>query len=261
MEVIIQPAAKQVCEFGARRVAHLIRSKPTAVLGLPTGNTPIALYAELVRLHRQEGLSFKQVVTFNLDEYIGLPPSNPASYHAFMRQHLFDHVDLDPSNVHVPDGMATDVPETCRAYEKAIRDAGGVDLQLLGIGADGHIGFNEPSSSLASRTRLKTLTDKTMRFNKSFFGAGQTVPRYVITMGVGTIMEARECLLLAFGDSKAPAVERMVEGPVSAMLPASMLQMHPRTVAVLDEAAAKNLRHKDYYRFVFNHKPAWQRHE
>ncbi len=258
MEVIIQPSPKAVCAIAARHVAHLLRTKHKAVLGLPTGSTPISLYAEIVRMHREEGLDFKQATTFNLDEYVGIDPANPASYHSFMRQHLFDHLNLDPKNIHMPDGMAKDMPLACQAYETAIREAGGIDLQILGIGADGHIGFNEPSSSLSSRTRLKTLTDKTMRFNKSFFSPGQPVPRYAITMGVGTIMEARACLLLAFGDAKAVAVERMVEGAVSAMVPASILQMHPQAVVILDEAAAKNLRHKDYYRFVYNHKPEWQ---
>ena len=169
MEIIIQPTPEAASLLAARHLARLIREKPNAVLGLATGHTPLALYRELIRLHREDGLDFSRVTTFNLDEYVGLPPAHPASYHAFMQEHLFAHVNVSPSRIHLPDGLATDIPASCRAYEEAIRAAGGIDLQLLGIGGDGHIGFNEPSSSLASRTRIKTITERTRRDNAYAF--------------------------------------------------------------------------------------------
>jgi len=261
MEVIIQSSPERSAALAAKMVARLVREKPDAVLGLPTGGTPVPLYAELVRLHREEKLDFAKVRTFNLDEYVGLASDNASSYHAFMRGHLFDHINVQAKNIHIPDGMAKDISAACNAYEEAIRKTGGIDMQLLGIGTDGHIGFNEPSSSLSSRTRLKTLTDKTMHFNQSHFAPGQKVPRYAITMGVGTIMDAKQCVLLASGSAKASVVQQMIEGPVTAMVPASVLQMHPRTTIILDDDAAKSLRLKDYYRFVYGNKPDWQRCE
>ena len=259
MEVIIQPNARSGAELGARLLEHLIRAKPNAVLGLATGSTPVALYCELIRRHREEGLDFSQVTTFNLDEYVGLSPEHPASYHRFMRENFFDHVNVDTQRIHIPDGMAKDIPAFCREYEAAISQAGGIDLQLLGIGNDGHIGFNEPSSSLGSRTRIKTLTENTVAANQRFFSSPQEVPQHVITMGVGTIMDARTCLLLAFGEGKAEAVAAMAEGPVTAMCPASALQLHPQTVLIIDEAAASLLKRVEYYRRVYAHKPSFQR--
>ncbi len=258
MEVIIRADSSAASLVAADIVATLVTRNPRAVLGLATGNTPLLLYRELIRRHREEGLDFSKVTTFNLDEYRGLPHDHPCSYHRFMWEKLFDHLNVPPPRVHVPDGMAEDVPEACEAYERAIVDAGGIDLQLLGIGTNGHIGFNEPSSSLASRTRLKTLSRNTIAANAGFFGGESRVPRHVITMGVGTIMDSRRCLLMAFGEDKASAVAQMVEGPVSARLPASVLQLHPRTYVILDEAAASRLELGDYYRWVYEHKPAWQ---
>ena len=193
-----------------------------------------------------------------LDEFIGLSPDHPASYHTFMKTHLFDLINIPVSGIHIPDGMASDVERTCRAYEEEIRACGGIDLQVLGVGSDGHIGFNEPTSSLASRTRIKTLTDRTRRDNAAGFGKPEDVPYHVITMGIGTIMESRGCLLLAFGRKKAKAVAAAAEGPITAMVPASILQMHPRAVMLLDEEAAAELTRADYYRWVYNHKPDWQ---
>jgi len=259
MEVIIQPNARSGAELGARILEHLICAQPSAVLGLATGSTPVALYCELIRRHREEGLDFSQATTFNLDEYVGLSPEHPASYHRFMHEHFFDHVNVDRPRIHIPDGMAKDIPAFCREYEAAIIKAGGIDLQLLGIGNDGHIGFNEPSSSLGSRTRIKTLTENTVAANQRFFSSPQEVPQHVITMGVGTILEARTCLLLAFGEGKAEAVAAMAEGPVTAMCPASALQLHPQTVLIIDEAAASHLKRVGYYRRVYAHKPAFQR--
>ncbi len=258
MEVIIQPDERRVAVLAAARIAALVRARPDAVLGLATGRSQLGIYEELARLHRQEGLDFGQVTTFNLDEYLGLDADDPRSFHAYMREHLFRHVNLDAGRVHLPDGRVADVPAHCAEYEAAIEAAGGIDLQLLGIGGEGHIGFNEPSSSLASRTRIKTLTAGTRRDNADAFADGE-VPRHVITMGIGTIMDSRECLLLAFGDRKARAVADTVEGPITASVPASILQMHPAARVIIDEAAASRLQRADYYRSVYEGKPAWQR--
>ena len=259
MELIVQPTPAEASLIAARHVARVVREKPTAVMGLATGATPLTLYRELVRMHRKEGLDFGGVTTFNLDEYLGLAPAHPASYHAFMREHFFAHVNVDPARIHIPDGLASDVPAYCQGYEDAIRAAGGIDLQVLGIGTDGHIGFNEPSSSLASRTRIKTLTPRTRRDNVASFGRPENVPFHVITMGVGTIMDAREVMLLAFGAKKAAAIAAAVEGPISAMSPASILQMHPVAKCIVDEAAAARLARIDYYRWVYAQKPDWQK--
>ncbi len=259
MEIIVQPTFEAASLIAARHIARLVREKPRAVLGLATGSTPRALYRELVRMHREQGLDFRGVTTFNLDEYVGLSPEHPASYHAFMREHFFAQVNIAAERIHIPDGLTRDVPVFCRSYEDAIHAAGGIDLQVLGIGTDGHIGFNEPSSSLASRTRIKTLTAQTRRDNARFFASAGEVPLHVITMGVGTIMDARRVLLLAFGEKKAAAVAAAVEGPITAMQPASILQMHPAAHCLIDEPAAIRLARLDYYRWVYGQKPAWQK--
>jgi len=260
MEIVIQPDAEAASRVAARIVSGFVRRKPRAVLGLATGRTPLALYRELIRLHREEGLDFSGVTTFNLDEYVGLPADHPHSYHRFMQVHLFDHLNLSPARTHLPDGLASDIPAFCEAYETKIRGAGGIDLQVLGIGTDGHLGFNEPSSSLASRTRIKTLTPETLRDNAPDFPDPARQPHHVLTMGIGTILESRACLLLAFGKRKARAVAQAVEGPVSAMMPASALQLHRSTIVLLDEDAASELQRADYYRWVYEHKPEWQQY-
>ncbi len=259
MEIIIQPSAEAASQIAARHIARLVREKPNAVLGLATGSTPLAMYRELVRMHREEGLDFSSVTTFNLDEYVGLPAEHPASYHAFMGEHFFSKVNVARERIHIPDGTTRHVPAFCQRYEEMILEAGGIDLQVLGIGSDGHIGFNEPSSSLASRTRIKTLTAQTRQDNARFFGKPEDVPLHVITMGVGTIMDARQILLLAFGGTKAQAIADAVEGPITAMNPASILQMHPVAKCIVDESAAERLRRLDYYRWVYDHKPDWQK--
>ena len=259
MEVIIQPDAQSASVVAARYISHLLRDKPDAVIGFATGNTPILLYNELARKHREGHIDFSRVTTFNLDEYVGLPPEHPASYRSFMFKHLFDHINVPRERIHIPDGMAADIPSFCEEYEQRIRKAGGIDLQILGIGTEGHIGFNEPTSSLGSRTRIKTLTPRTCRDNAYLFGGEHKVPKHVVTMGIGTIMEARECVLLAFGKSKAQAVARTVEGPVTAMMPASILQMHPVVKLMADEGAASLLQNTSYYRWVYEGKPEWQR--
>lgn len=260
MEIIIKQDSLDASATAARVVARLVREKPDAVLGLATGSTPLVLYRELVRMYEEENLDFSRVTTFNLDEYVGLEKEHPHSYHTFMWENLFSRINIDPRNVHLPDGMAEEVPASCENYEWKIRQAGGIDLQVLGIGSDGHIGFNEPTSSFASRTRIKTLTRQTVADNARFFGGDETkVPRHCITMGIGTIMEARMILMLAFGEAKADAVAASIEGPVAAVMPASFLQHHPAAKIFVDEAAAKGLRLADYYRWVYEGKPAWQR--
>lgn len=259
MEVIIQETAEKATGVAARIVAALLREKPDAVLGLATGNTPTALYEQLVRLHRDEGLGFEAASSFNLDEFVGVPEAHRASYHHYMRRHLFDHVDVRDENVHLLDGNAEDIPGECDRYEEDIRDVGGIDLQILGIGPEGHIGFNEPTSSLGSRTRIKTLTRRTRRDLAGAFDEQDDVPKHVLTMGIQTILETRTCLLLAFGVRKARAVAAMIEGPVSASVPASGLQLHEDARVILDEAAASELERKSYYREVYEAKPSWQR--
>lgn len=254
MEIIIQPDSQQAADVGARIIRRLITDKPDAVIGLATGSTPVSMYQTLIEMN----LDWSRVTTFNLDEYIGLPKEHSQTYHTFMWENLFQHINIDPAKVHIPDGNAEDVPAHCVAYEKAIVEAGGIDLQVLGIGSDGHIGFNEPTSSLASRTRIKTLTERTVQDNARFFESAEEVPRHVITMGIGTIMEARTNLLLAFGDNKADAVAGMVEGAITANNPATVLQMHPSVKVCLDEAAASKLQRADYYRWVYDGKPEWQ---
>ena len=260
MEIIIQPTPEAGSIIAAQIIAKLVRRKPDCVLGLATGSTPLGTYRELIRMHREDGLDFSGVTTFNLDEYVGLTADHPQSYRAFMTENFFRHTNVDAARTHIPDGMARDVPAECARYEAAIVAASGIDLQLLGIGTDGHIGFNEPSSSLASRTRIKTLTERTRADNARFFGGDLAkVPLHCITMGVGTIMASREVLMLAFGVNKADAVAAAVEGAITAMNPASVLQMHPVAKCIVDEAAAEKLTRRDYYHWVFTHKPDWQK--
>ena len=255
MEIIIQPTAEAATSVAARVIARLLREKPNAVLGLATGSTPLLFYRELIALK----LDWRKVTTFNLDEYVGLEAAHPQSYHSFMWENLFRHIKIAKKNIYIPDGMAKDIPKFCAKYEQQIQAAGGIDLQVLGIGTDGHIGFNEPTSSLASRTRIKTLTQQTRKDNARFFGSEDAVPHHVITMGIGTIMEARQNLLLAFGQGKAKAIAEAVEGPITSLNPATVLQMHPVTKVCLDAPAAGQLKRADYYRWVYDNKPDWQR--
>jgi glucosamine-6-phosphate deaminase len=258
MEVIIQPNEQAAASLVARVIAADLRRNPKMVLGLATGGTMELVYRHLARLHRDEALDFSGCRTFNLDEYIGLPPDNPNSYHYYMREHLFKQVNIDPKNTHLPNGMATDLDAECRNYEALIKKSGGIDLQLLGIGRAGHIAFNEPLSSLQSRTRIKALTPATLEQNGKFFGGADKVPPRALTMGVGTILESRRCVLLALGKEKADVIAKAIEGPVTSMITATALQMHPRCAVVLDEAAAAKLMQQDYYRWIFTHEPEWQ---
>lgn len=258
MEILLRPDPAQASITAARVVARLVREKPDCVLGLATGRTPIALYRELIRLHQQEALDFSRVTTFNLDEYVGLPATHPQSYRYFMNTEFFHHINIRPENTHLPDGCAADLRQECRRYEQRIREAGGIDLQVLGLGSNGHIGFNEPTGSLGSRTWIKILSQATLRDNSELFGDPSAVPRHCITMGIGTIMEARHNLLLAFGPRKARALAAMIEGPVTAMCPASALQFHPRVTVVADEAAAAALTQPEHYRWIEQNKLPWQ---
>lgn len=260
MEVIIRPDAHQATLLAARIIAQTVRQKPTATLGLATGRTPLALYAELIRMHREENLDFSQVTTFNLDEYIGLPITHPQSYHFFMRKNFFSQVNISPDRIYIPDGMASDPQFVCRAYEKQILDAGGIDLQVLGLGSNGHIGFNEPFGSLSSRTWIKILSQSTLRDNAALFDNPDEIPRHVITMGIGTILDTRRCVLLAFGEKKAKATAQMIEGPIAASCPASALQLHRQVTVVLDEAASSELHHRDHYEWIDQNKLPWQRY-
>ncbi|MCX8105912.1 MAG: glucosamine-6-phosphate deaminase, partial [Ignavibacterium album] len=228
----------------AKQVASLIRKEPDCVIGFATGSTPLGLYKELIRMHKEEGLDFSKVVTFNLDEYVGLPPNHPESYHYFMWENLFKHININPSNVHIPMGMAEDVDAFCEWYEQKIIEHGGIDLQILGIGANGHIAFNEPGSSLGSRTRIKTLDEKTRMDNARFFNSLDEVPKYAITMGVGTIMEAKRLLLLANGVKKADAIKATAEGPIMAKFPATIVQLHRYATVIVDKEAASKLEGK-----------------
>lgn len=260
MEVLIRNTAEEASLLGSQIVAQLLHRKPRCVLGLATGNTPLRLYRELIHLHETEKLDFSQVVTFNLDEYVGLAPDHPQSYHYYMRENLFRHVNISLSSTHVPDGSAADLRKHCLEYEQAIVDAGGIDLQLLGIGGNGHIGFNEPTGSLRSRTWIKILSEKTLKDNASNFPNPDEQPRHVVTMGIGTILEARHCVVLACGSKKSNAVKNMIEGPVSSMCPASALQLHPRVTVIIDAEAAARLDHPEHYRWIEQHKLDWQKY-
>jgi glucosamine-6-phosphate deaminase len=241
MLVIIKENYEEISKEAARLIAELIQKKPNCVLGLATGSTPLGFYKELIRMHNEERLDFSQVTTFNLDEYVGLPRGHSQSYYNFMHENLFKHININQNSIHIPNGMAEDIEQECEDYEKEIARAGGIDLQVLGIGANGHIAFNEPLSSLGSRTRIKTLTEKTRRDNARFFSSMDEVPKYAITMGVGTIMETRSIILLASGKSKAEAICKTVEGPITAMVPATMVQMHARAIIIVDVEAASLL--------------------
>jgi glucosamine-6-phosphate deaminase len=258
MEVVVLPA-DEAARLLADAVEALVRRRPDAVLGVATGSSPMLAYRQLVERRRSgRAPSYARVRAFLLDEYVGLPADHEQSYLATIRRELTDHLDLAPENVHVPNGSADDLAAAGPAYDAAISAAGGVDLQVLGIGTDGHLAFNEPGSSLASRTRLKTLTARTRQDNARFFGSPEDVPRHVLTQGLGTILEARHLVLVASGEGKAAAVAAAVEGPVTASCPGSVLQMHPHVTVLVDEEAGAGLARRDYYVETYNGKPAWQ---
>lgn len=258
MEIVITQDAHKAATYSADIIADYARAGKT--LGLATGSTPLTTYRELIRRHEQEDLSFSSCTAFLLDEYVGLPREHEQSYYSTIRREFTNHIDIDDAHVHSPDGTTDHPGEAALAYDAAISAAGGVDVQILGIGTDGHIAFNEPTSSLASRTRIKTLHPATVRDNSRFFNNDESqVPHHVLTQGIGTILEARHIVMLAFGSAKAPAVRAMIEGPVSAMCPASALQLHPHVTVIIDEAAAVDLEYTEYYRYALEHKASWQK--
>ena len=259
MEVVVTASAEEAGALAADAIEALVRRKPDAVLGTATGSSPLPIYAELVRRHQDgRGPAYDRVRTFNLDEYVGLPPGHEQTYLATIRRELTDGLGLAPEQVHGPDPTPDGIPTAGERYERLLEEAGGVDLQLLGIGSDGHLAFNEPGSSLASRTRIKTLTARTRADNARFFASPDEVPLHVLTQGLGTILQARHLILIAAGSRKAAAVAAAVEGPVTASCPASVLQLHAHATVLVDEAAAASLRRADYYREVFAAKPSWQ---
>lgn len=255
-EVVIVAGKAEGGQVVADEIVRLVRAHPDTVLGLATGSTPLPVYEAL--RSRLAGVDVGRVRGFALDEYVGLDPSHPESYRSVITREVVEPLGLDPALIRVPDGSLEGIEHAGEDYERAIEASGGVDLQLLGIGTDGHIGFNEPGSSFASLTRVKTLTEQTRQDNARFFDSIDDVPRHCITQGLGTIRRARHLVLLAFGEGKAAAVAGAVEGPVTASLPGSAIQLHPHATVIVDEAAASQLAHADYYRHAFANKPAWQ---
>lgn len=233
---------KDFVRTGSGLIVSLLQSNPKAVLGLATGSSPLGVYAELIEMYRQKLVSFFKSTTFNLDEYVGLPTSHSQSYRSFMNHYLFDHIDVDVKNTYMPNGNAIDLQQECRSYEKLLEDCGPVDLQLLGIGSNGHIGFNEPDISLTSRTHVVDLLEETRQANARFFNSIDEVPKQAITMGIGNIMKAKQIVLLVRGEEKAEAIYRAVEGPITTECPASLLQSHPNVVVLVDEGAGKWLK-------------------
>ncbi len=250
MEIIVTKDYEEMSDKAAEIVIAAIKASPELVLGLATGSTPEGLYERLVTAHKEDGLDFSHMTTFNLDEYVGLGPDHEQSYRFFMDTHLFDHINISKERTHVPDGLAADPVQYCKLYEEMIQDADGIDIQVLGIGRDGHLGFNEPGTSLSSRTQLVALAPETIEDNSRFFDSEDEVPHFALTMGVQSILEARKCLLLASGEGKAEALKGCVEGPITSMLTASALQVHPDAIVIVDEAAASRLERLDYYKWV-----------
>ncbi|HET9871021.1 MAG TPA: glucosamine-6-phosphate deaminase [Propionibacteriaceae bacterium] len=254
MQIILVSDADQVGERAADVLEQTVHAKPDAVLGFATGSSPVPVYEALRRRH----LDLRSVTGFALDEYVDIPPEHPQSYASVIRREVVERLGLDPEKVRVPDGLAADLDRAAQSYEEAIRNAGGIDAQLLGIGANGHIGFNEPASSFASRTRVTALTESTREGNSRFFASVDEVPTHCITQGLGTILDARRLVLVAYGDRKAAAIARAVEGPVTSMCPASAIQLHPRVSVIVDEAAGARLSLQAYYRYAAAH-PARRR--
>jgi glucosamine-6-phosphate deaminase len=258
MEVIIQKDKQAATSLAARFIAKEIRKNPHIVLGLATGRTMEAFYQHLVKEHEENGLDFSLCRTFNLDEYVGLAPDNKYSYRYYMNEHLFNKVNIDLRNTHIPNGIAEDLNAECDLYEKRIKQCGGIDFQLLGLGIIGHIGFNEPLSALQSRTRQKALTPHTIAQNSPLFDNPADMPKRAITMGIGTILESKNALMVVTGEEKSKILAAAVEGPLSSMVSASALQLHPHCVVIVDEDAAKDLKEKDYYRWIFDNEPEWE---
>ncbi len=247
MRIAIAKDSDQAADIAAGEILRQLGKKPNLVLGLSTGSTPRGVYERLIRAHREAGVDFSEVRTFNLDEYLDLGPDHPQSYRAFMRRHLFSGLNIRDHNIHFPPADGSSLEARCERYEEEILEAGGIDIQLLGIGANGHIGFNEPTSSLRFRTCIQTLTPKTLRDNARFYAPGEFQPQMAVTMGIGTILDARRIVLQAFGGGKAEAIRAAIEGPLSSFCPASALQLHPGTLYLLDDEASSLLSMREYY--------------
>ena len=247
MRVVILPSELEASNFAANFISNYISDKEKTVLGLATGSSTVLIYEALIKKYKQQHISFKNVTTFNLDEYVGLKPEHAQSYRHYMNSKFFDHIDINYKNVFIPECFDDDYLVTCENYESTIKSLGGIDIQLLGIGTNGHIGFNEPTSSLNSRTRVKTLTQNTIENNSRFFKDNETQPSLAITMGIGTIMEAKQILLLGLGKYKSKAIAEVIEGPVSSFFPGSILQQHKNVTVVVDKHAASDLKLYDYY--------------
>src|SRR5882672_8879092 len=251
MLVLLKRDSEEISRQAAQLVAGAVRKKPGLVLGLATGGTMVDVYKHLVQLHKEGSLDFSRVVTFNLDEYLGLPATHSQSFHHFMQEHFFSRVNVNPRNIHIPDGtIQGNYDQYCASYEEDIRKAGGIDLQILGIGRNGHIGFNEPTSSLGSRTRLKVLSKETVQDNRKFFASQDEIPQCAITMGIGTILESKRILLLASGSPKAAAIAKAIEGPLTASVTASALQLHSDVTFIIDREAGAELKQQEYYQRV-----------
>lgn len=254
MEIIIKATYEEACDEAAKIIQEAWRRKNNLVLGLATGRTPLGLYEKLISLYNEGEMDFAGVVAFSLDEYVGLEETHPQSFAFYMDNNLFRHINIKPENIFRLSGKPVDIEDHCRVYERKIRSFGGIDIQILGIGKNGHIAFDEPGSSLSSRTRLKILTRETVEANAPLFRDEKEVPCFCLTMGIGTILESRMILLLASGKDKADIVAQAAEGPITASVPASALQLHPQAKFILDEDAASELVHKDYYRWAYENK-------
>lgn len=242
MNILKLQSDEDFVQTGANLIVSLLQSNPKAVLGLATGSSPVGVYAKLVEMYRKNLVSFSKATTFNLDEYVGLPVDHPQSYRSFMNEHLFNHIDIDPAQTHVPNGNAEDLEAECRTYDQMLEDNGPVDLQILGIGSNGHIGFNEPDANLSSQTHVVDLLEGTREANARFFDKLDDVPRQAITMGIGGILKARQIVLLVRGAEKAEAIRNAVEGPITTQCPASLLQSHPNVIVLVDEGAGQWLK-------------------
>ncbi len=241
MKIIVTKTYEELSRKAANLFASQLILKPNSVIGLATGSSPIGMYQELIRIYNEGDIDFKEVVSFNLDEYIGLSPDNEQSYHYFMQQNLFSHINLRPENIHIPSGIALDMEVAAKTYDKMIEEAGGIDVQVLGIGNNGHIGFNEPDVKFEARTHIVELEQDTIEANARFFKSIEEVPTKAISMGIKNIMQSRKIVLIATGEGKAKAIQGMIEGPITPELPASVLQLHPDVTIILDEAAASLL--------------------
>jgi len=254
MEVIITSNYDEICEEAARIIHRAWKRKNNLVLGLATGKTPLGVYKKIIELYHKREMDFSQVVAFTLDEYMGLEEDHPQSFSNYMKKNFYQHINIKKENIFQLEGKPANIETHCMEYEEKIKNSGGIDVQILGIGRNGHIGFNEPSSSLASRTRVKTLSQETIEDNARFFNNRKDVPRFCLTMGIGTVMDAKMIILLASGKNKSEAILKSIEGPVTASVPASVLQLHPQAKIIVDEEASSLLARKDYYKWVYQNK-------